>query len=161
MFWPPRTAVLRALAAVGIALALLLPGRAALASDVLDWDEEPARSIEIVIEKETQQMAVYVDGELRYAFRVSTGRRIQPTPSGRFRPLSLVRMAYAPKYDNAPMPWSIFFTPQGHAIHETGHLDTLGRPVSHGCVRLEPEAAQLLYALVQRVGLKRTTIEIY
>jgi lipoprotein-anchoring transpeptidase ErfK/SrfK len=70
------------------------------------------------------------------------------------------RMAYAPKYDNAPMPHSIFFTRHGHAIHGTGHLRTLGRPVSHGCVRLEPKAAEWLYGLVQEIGRRNTTIRV-
>jgi lipoprotein-anchoring transpeptidase ErfK/SrfK len=149
----------RAVIAFGIALAPLLPAQASGAN--LELDEPLRPSLEIVIEKAAQEMAVYVDGALRQVFPVSTGTRRQPTPSGTFRPLFLTRMAYAPKYDNAPMPFSIFFTRHGHAIHATGHLKTLGRPVSHGCVRLTPEAAEWLYALVQHYGKRSTTIRVY
>jgi lipoprotein-anchoring transpeptidase ErfK/SrfK len=149
----------QALIAFGIALALLLPAHASEAN--LELDEPPPPSLEIVIEKAAQEMAVYVDGELRQVFPVSTGKRGHATPSGNFRPLFLTRMAYAPKYDNAPMPFSIFFTKHGHAIHATGHLRTLGQPASHGCVRLTPEAAEWLYALVQQYGKRNTTIRVF
>jgi lipoprotein-anchoring transpeptidase ErfK/SrfK len=149
----------RALIGVGIALAVLMPARASEANLELDAPAQP--SLEIVIEKAAQEMAVYVDGELRQVFPVSTGKRGHATPSGTFRPVWLTRMAYAPKYDNAPMPFSIFFTKHGHAIHATGHLQTLGRPVSHGCVRLTPEAAEWLYALVKHYGRHNTTIRVF
>jgi lipoprotein-anchoring transpeptidase ErfK/SrfK len=153
-----RRHALRILAAIGTTAALLPPE--ARASDA-GWDAEAAPSaIEIVISKVTQQMAVYVDGELRHVFVVSTGRAGHATPTGSFPVLWTTRMAYAPKYDNAPMPHSIFFTRAGHAIHATGHLKALGRPASHGCVRLTPEAAETLYALVQRAGRRKATIHV-
>ncbi len=137
---------------------LLLPS--ARASDA-SWDIEAAPgSLEIRISKAAQKMSIYVDGELQYVFVVSTGRGGHGTPSGTFPVLWLNPMAYAPKYDNAPMPHSIFFTRAGHAIHGTGHLQTLGRPVSHGCVRLAPEAAELLFALVRQIGRRNTTVRI-
>lgn len=154
-----RRNVLRIFVAA-IGAALLLPE--ARASDA-GWNadaEAPPTAIEIVISKETQQMAVYVDGELRHVFVVSTGRAGYATPSGSFPVLWTTRMAYAPKYDNAPMPHSIFFTRAGHAIHATGHLEHLGRPASHGCVRLMPEAAELLYALVRRAGRRNATVHV-
>ena len=33
------------------------------------------------------------------------------------------------------MPYSVFFTMKGHAIHGTNH-SSLGHPASHGCIRL-------------------------
>lgn len=149
----------RTLIAFGSALALLLPAHASEAN--LELHERPQPSLEIVIEKAAQEMAVYVDGELRQVFTVSTGKRGHATPSGTFRALWLTRMAYAPKYDNAPMPFSIFFTRNGHAIHATGHLTALGRPASHGCVRLEPQTAEWLYALVKHYGVRNTTIRVF
>lgn len=149
---------LAALAApIAIALLLLLPAREAGAHATFD-EERP--SLEIVIAKATQRMAVYADGALLQAFTVSTGKKKHETPSGTFRALWLNRLAYAPKYDNAPMPHSIFFTKAGHAIHATGHLEALGRPASHGCVRLAPEAAAWLFALVREYGVKNTVIHV-
>jgi lipoprotein-anchoring transpeptidase ErfK/SrfK len=58
------------------------------------------------------------------------------------------------------MPHTIFFTRVGHAIHATTALKQLGRPASHGCIRLAPQDAKIVYDLVQRMGLKNTSIKI-
>ena len=60
-------------------------------------------------------------------------------------------MVHSWKYGNEPMPYSIFFRGQ-YAIHGTLEVDQLGRPASHGCIRLDPRAAATLYALISREG---------
>ncbi|MBN8988006.1 MAG: L,D-transpeptidase [Rhizobiales bacterium] len=121
---------------------------------------QPARADVVVhIDKSSQRMAVSVDGAARYSWPVSTGRGGYGTPSGVFRPQSLVRMHYSRKYYNSPMPHSIFFY-YGFAIHGTNDIRRLGGPASHGCVRLHPSHAATLYALVQRTGSRGTRIEI-
>ena len=67
------------------------------------------------------------------------------------------KMWYSRKYDMAPMPHSIFFH-GGYAIHGTDHVRSLGRPASHGCVRLHPRNARTLYNLVRRNGPRNTRI---
>jgi len=120
----------------------------------------PARADVVVqIDKSSQRMAVSVDGATRYSWAVSTGRGGYGTPSGVFRPQSLVRMHYSRKYYNSPMPHSIFFY-YGFAIHGTNDIRRLGGPASHGCIRLHPSHAAALYALVQRTGSRNTRIEI-
>ncbi len=57
------------------------------------------------------------------------------------------------------MPYSIFFTPDGHAIHGSLHTRQLGRAASHGCIRLDPANAAILYDLVTAEGLGNTKIE--
>ena len=37
-------------------------------------------------------------------------------------------------------------------------MKTLGKPVSHGCVRISPENAATLFALVKKSGLKNTEV---
>lgn len=103
---------------------------------------------DVVISKRTQTMNVYQDGELIEQWPVSTARRGYVTPSGTFHPYSYQPMHYSKKYDNAPMPHSIFFS-GGYAIHATPHTGALGRPASHGCVRLSPANAATLYALTK------------
>ena len=56
------------------------------------------------------------------------------------------------------MPFSIFFTPKGHAIHGSYDVKHLGSPASHGCVRLLPVNAEKLYALVEKEGVLNTTV---
>jgi lipoprotein-anchoring transpeptidase ErfK/SrfK len=92
-----------------------------------------------------------------YQWRVSTARKGYYTPTGTFHPYSLQLMHYSRKYDNAPMPHSIFFS-GGYAIHATPHTGALGRPASHGCVRLSPANAATLYSIVKNDP--NTTIRI-
>lgn len=108
----------------------------------------PVFATQIVVDKRTQTM--YVDSpEGVFTWKVSTAKRGYHTPSGTFSPYSLQRMHYSKKYDNAPMPHSIFFN-GGYAIHGTPHVGNLGRPASHGCVRLAPVNAKRLYEIVGR-----------
>jgi L,D-transpeptidase-like protein len=58
------------------------------------------------------------------------------------------------------MPNSIFFTTRGHAIHGTNHT-SIGRPASHGCVRLSVEHSAMLFDLVKREGMQNTRVELY
>jgi hypothetical protein len=58
------------------------------------------------------------------------------------------------------MPNSIFFTKIGHAIHGTYEVRNLGRPASHGCVRLAPQNAAILYALVKDEGVFNTRVRL-
>ena len=112
------------------------------------------------IDKASQRMSVSVNGQPRYTWPVSTGRRGYGTPSGVFQPQMMARRWFSRKYYNSPMPHSIFFY-HGFAIHGTTDLRRLGGPASHGCVRLHPSNAATLYALVERNGRDSTRIEIY
>ncbi len=82
-------------------------------------------------------MTIAVDGWYYANWRVSTARRGYWTPRGSFRPYLLKRMHYSSKYENSPMPHSIFFR-GGYAIHGTYHVRSLGRAVSHGCIGWHP-----------------------
>ncbi len=106
-----------------------------------------------------QRMTVYVNGALRYSWPISSGRGRYRTPYGAYSPKRLVRMHYSSRYNNAPMPCSIFFY-GGYAIHGTNHTRALGRPASHGCVRLRTSNACRLYNLVARYGYRATRIVI-
>ena len=111
----------------------------------------------ITISKSQQMMQVDSDYG-SYQWPVSTARRGYYTPTGTFHPYSLQPMHYSRKYDNAPMPHSIFFS-GGYAIHATPHVGNLGHPASHGCVRLSPSHAATLYGIVSR-DRGETTIRI-
>ena len=65
---------------------------------------------------------------------------------------------HSDEWDDAPMPYSIFFTKIGHAIHGTNEQRNLGRPVSHGCVRLSVKNAAALWELVKRQKMANTTV---
>lgn len=107
----------------------------------------------------SQRMNVYVDGAPRYNWAVSTARRGYRTPVGTFRPTAVVRYHRSTIYSGSPMPYSIFFL-RGYAIHGSYEIKDLGRPASHGCVRLHPSNAAALYSLVRQHGAGNTVIKI-
>jgi lipoprotein-anchoring transpeptidase ErfK/SrfK len=113
--------------------------------------------IVVTVDKAIQRMTVVVDGEHRYTWPVSTG--LHGTPSGAFRPQILSRNHRSRLFNNAPMPYAIFYS--GHyAIHGTTAIAQLGARASKGCVRLHPSNAAVLFALVQQRGLASTRIVI-
>lgn len=112
----------------------------------------------ISINKSAQQMVVTVDGDRRYVWPVSTGAPGYDTPSGEFKPFRMEAEHFSREWDDAPMPNSIFFTREGHAIHGSDHLKAIGTPASHGCVRLEPRNASILFDLVRQEGMNHTRV---
>jgi L,D-transpeptidase-like protein len=90
---------------------------------------------------------------------VSTGREGYDTPAGQYTPFRMEKDHFSREWDDAPMPYSIFFTKQGHAIHGTNHkID--GSPESHGCVRLSVTHAGILWGLVKQQGMANVRVEL-
>lgn len=113
----------------------------------------------VTIDKSIQQMTVEVDGRPLYQWPVSTGKGANyDTPSGKFKAFRMERDHFSKEWDDAPMPFSIFFTQKGHAIHGSFDVKRLGTPASHGCVRLLPANAAKLFALVEQQGVLNTTV---
>ncbi|PWK64961.1 L,D-transpeptidase [Aminobacter sp. AP02] len=106
-----------------------------------------------------QRMRILIDGRTTYVWKVSTAGRGYVTPRGAYKPTRMHEMWYSKKYDNAPMPHSVFFN-GGYAVHATNHISRLGRPASHGCVRLHPDNAANFYELVRAYGPSNTSIVI-
>jgi hypothetical protein len=119
-----------------------------------------AKAVVISINKVSQKMTVSVDGDVEYVWPVSTGAAGYTTPSGSFRPFRMEKEHFSKEWDDAPMPHSIFFTGQGHAIHGSYHVKSLGRRASHGCVRLAPANAAKLFSLVQKNGMSNTRVVV-
>jgi lipoprotein-anchoring transpeptidase ErfK/SrfK len=123
-------------AAAAAAMFLALPFVGPVRADVL-----------ISVDKASQRMDVSVDGVHRYTWPVSTG--IRGTPSGTYRPQSFDRYHRSSMYGNAPMPYSIFYS-GNFAIHGTTQISRLGGRASHGCIRLHPSNAAVLFSLVRQ-----------
>ena len=117
-----------------------------------------AAEVVITVDKATQRMTVTVDGAERYTWAVSTGLGGGP-PTGSYRPERLERTWYSHLFGMAPMPHSIFFRGP-YAIHGTTAVSRLGHRASHGCVRLHPQNAATLFALVQQQGPANTRIVV-
>jgi lipoprotein-anchoring transpeptidase ErfK/SrfK len=107
----------------------------------------------------TQRMNVSVNGVPRYNWAVSTAKPGHRMPTGTFKPTALFRYHASTIYSGSPMPYSIFFL-RGYAIHGSYETKYLGRPASHGCVRLHPSNAAALYSLVRAYGPSNTVIRI-
>jgi hypothetical protein len=107
--------------------------------------------VNISIDLSSQTMRVTSGSGANHVWAVSTARSGYVTPRGSFAPYSLQRMHYSKKYHNSPMPHSIFFL-GGYAIHGTGSVGQLGRPASHGCIRLAPKNAATLFHMVKAEG---------
>jgi len=133
----PMSRFVLASAAVGFLLAGVLNGLAAARADVI-----------ITVNKSTQRLSVAVDGVREHEWPVSTARWGYRTPNGTYRPQRLARKWYSRKYDMSPMPYSIFFH-GGYAIHGSYEISRLGRPASHGCIRLLPKHAAVLFKIVR------------
>ncbi|WP_315926449.1 L,D-transpeptidase [Mesorhizobium sp. SP-1A] len=106
-----------------------------------------------------QTMQVLAEGRPAFEWKVSTAGSGFVTPTGSFRPTRMHEIWYSKKYDNAPMPHAVFFS-GGYAVHGTSQIARLGRPASHGCVRLHPDAAADFYELVEAFGPTHTRIMI-
>lgn len=118
-----------------------------------------AATLEARIDISSQTMTVRRWGEVIHVWKVSTARKGYVTPRGSWRPTRLHRMWYSRKYDMTPMPYSVFFR-GGYAIHGTSAVKQLGRPASHGCVRLRTANAARLYSLIREVGRANTRIRV-
>lgn len=88
-----------------------------------------------------------------YDWPISSARSGFYTPNGSYAPTSLQRMHYSKKYHMSPMPYAIFFR-GGYAIHGTYETRWLGHPASHGCVRISPQHAEMLFHMVQEEGAR-------
>ena len=115
--------------------------------------------VEVEIQRGSQKMNVFVNGKLQHTWAVSTGRKGFKTPSGAYKPTWMTKMWHSKQWHNAPMPHAIFFK-DGYAIHGTNETRNLGRAASHGCVRLSPKNAAILFDLVKAQGEKKTKIVV-
>ena len=97
---------------------LIVPLTAATVA-VLTLGQAAHADLLINVDKSAQRMTVTVNGEKLYDWPVTTGGRDYDTPSGTFKPFRMEIDHYSDEYDNAPMPYSIFFTQTGNAIHGT------------------------------------------
>lgn len=111
------------------------------------------------VDVSTQTMVVIYNGQVAYRWPVSTARPGKITPRGQWNAQWLSKYHRSSIYNNAPMPYSIFFNGD-YAIHGTDQISRLGRPASAGCVRLHPEHAAVLFELTRTVGKENMKVVI-
>jgi len=108
----------------------------------------------IVVDRSAQTLSAYNNDELFMHITISTGLLLTPTPRGTFTifkktpsrymqgPLPGISTQY---YDLPGVPWTLYFTEQGGAIHGAYWHNNFGRPWSHGCVNVPLKDAETLY----------------
>lgn len=116
-----------------------------------------AASLVARVDVAAQKMTVLQYGKVIHEWPVSTARSGYITPRGEYRPYRMHRLWHSRTYDNAPMPFAVFYD-RGWAVHGTTAVSRLGTPASHGCVRLETANAEIFYNLVREVGAGNTRI---
>jgi lipoprotein-anchoring transpeptidase ErfK/SrfK len=114
-------------------------------------------TVRIAIDLDAQRLTATRDDGSTVVWRISSGRPGYETPTGHYSVMRMEADHYSDEYDQAPMPYAIFFSPRGLAIHGS-YERGLGRPRSHGCVRLSVANAQKLFGWVEKQG---ATIDIY
>ena len=135
------------------AQAVTLPAKAARSNS----RQSKAATLIARIDLTSQRMHVTANGKTVGDWAISSGKYDHETPRGSFRPKWSSKMHYSRKYDNSPMPYSVFFN-GGIATHGTAYTGRLGTPASHGCVRLRTANAKRFYHLVHQHGYNRTRI---
>jgi hypothetical protein len=118
---------------------------------------QAAMSVRVDIAAQRMQVTT-TDGEA-YNWTISSGRKGFRSPNGVFRPTRLEKNWYSRKYGGA-MPYAVFFR-GGYAIHGTNAVGALGRPASHGCIRLHTANAAKFFALVKKHGAGGTRIALH
>jgi hypothetical protein len=122
----------------------------------------------VMVNKSKQLLFLYIEGELKDSFPVSTGKKNYTTPNMNTRPAGPVFTRYTSRkfpggnYQGlGNMPYAVFIK-GGYAIHGTtpGNFSKLGRIASHGCIRLHPDNARIFFELVKLYGLSKTWVSV-
>lgn len=117
-------------------------------------ESNPKTDKRIVVDRSEQKLYAYDGDTLFLESSISTGRDLTPTPRGSFEvyrkmpsrymqgPLPGISDQY---YDLPGVPWNLYFTKEGGAIHGAYWHTEFGNPWSHGCVNLPLDTARKLY----------------
>ncbi|MDC3415452.1 L,D-transpeptidase [Aquibacillus salsiterrae] len=117
-----------------------------------------ASSSFIIVNKETNQLAYFKEGEVVEIFTVATGATNDLTPTGKHK---IVVKAVDPYYRKKNIPGGSPNNPLGsrwmgidaldtdgriYGIHGTNRPDSIGKSVSAGCIRMKNEEIEKLYS---------------
>jgi lipoprotein-anchoring transpeptidase ErfK/SrfK len=115
----------------------------------------PSSTKRIIIDRSENTLYAYEGDALFMRELISIGLEFTPTPRGIFSVYKKMPQSYMQGpipdisdqyYDLPGVPWNLYFTYQGGAIHGAYWHNSFGQPWSHGCVNLPPEQAKKLYA---------------
>lgn len=114
----------------------------------------PKTNKKIIVDRSEQMLYAYDGEELFMGQVISTGKGGHETPRGTFQIYRKTPSRYmqgplpgiSPQvYDLPGVPWTMYFTEQGGAIHGAYWHDKFGQEWSHGCVNMQLGDAEELY----------------
>lgn len=114
------------------------------------WDagRAPANGkLVMTVDLQARVISVFKGGHEIGASAVLLGTDKHPTPLGTFPIRYKMRHNVSEKYNNAPMPYSMFLTSDGIALHGS---DVENGYASHGCVGMPDEFAAKVFALAKK-----------
>jgi hypothetical protein len=152
-----RSALRRLFGAVAVLLTVpAASGRPASAQEMSD--PGPGRwqtgDKEVVVSLGAQRLWAYEGEQVILTTLVSTGTAETPevaTPIGHWRILAKLPMETmtgtigGEPYEVDDVPYVMYFTDEGHALHGTYWHNNFGTPMSHGCVNLPMDVAEWMY----------------
>lgn len=144
-YWPQNTKVSFIGHLDGVQLS---PG--VYATHTLRQDFRIGRSLIVVASTSSHSMKVYKDRKLFATWPISTGRPGKDTPNGTYLSIEKANPQHMVGDDyDIQVPYSVRFTWSGDFIHAAPwSVGSQGYAnVSHGCVNLAPERAQVYYGM--------------
>ena len=113
------------------------------------WDEAnvPDGPIVMTVDLEARVLSVFKGGYEIGAAAVLLGTDEYPTPLGTFPILHKQRYNKSEKYGDAPMPWSMFLTRDGVAIHGGSQVEN--GYASHGCIAGPDDFVARIFAVAK------------
>jgi lipoprotein-anchoring transpeptidase ErfK/SrfK len=113
------------------------------------WDDAgvPEGPLVITVDLEARVLSVFQGGYEIGAAAVLVGTDQHPTPLGTFPILAKQRHNRSEKYGNAPMPWSMFLTRDGVAIHGGSQVEN--GYASHGCIAGPDDFVSKIFAVAR------------
>ena len=118
-----------------------------------------AASIIAKVSLNEQRMRVYVDGQRKFTWRVSTGKKGWETPPKRYTPFALTPYYYSRQW-RMKLPYLVSISDDGIAVHGTTITSRLGSRASHGCIRLSIPNAKKFYQLIEKHGMWNTEVVV-
>ena len=125
------------------------------------WDDDgvPEGAVQIWIDLRRQTVSVYRGGHEIASSMIAYGTQDNQTPTGSFTIKSKHRDYRSRRY-GADMPYSMFITDDGIALHSS-HLQP--RHATHGCVGLPDDFARRVFELSDlgtRVNITRSDVKV-
>lgn len=115
-----------------------------LVDNITELESNPEKHI--VVDLSEQKLYAYEGDNLVFESLVSTGLR-NSTPPGTFRVFRKIpyRHMQGADYNLPGVPWTMYFTGRGAAIHGTYWHNDFGHKHSHGCVNLPLDESEWMY----------------